>query len=166
MALAAVRPAQPADCAAMAAVQLAVWRGPYAAFLPPAVIAELDPDTAALAWHRAVTGSGDAQVLVATEREEVVGFTAGAGDEVSTLLVEPRWTRRGHGGRLLGSLAGRLRTTGALQGQVWVVDADTAGRAFYPRHSWLPDGTVRTSQHGPHALRELRHVGSLTARWE
>ncbi len=165
MGVAAIREAEAGDAAAMAAVQLDVWRTAYADFLPAAVLQVLDQDAATRAWKLAIISAGPAHVLVATEGAEVVGFAAGAHSEVHTVLVAPRWARRGHGGRLFGTLAERLRADGAAEGEVWVAEGDTAARAFFPGHGWLPDGTVRTSHHGAQVLRELRHVGPLTASW-
>ncbi len=166
MGVAAVREAGAGDASAIAAVQLDVWRTAYASFLPTDVLDSVDEDSATRAWKLAVISAGPAHVLVATEGSEVVGFAAGAGSEMSTLLVAPRWTRRGHGGRLLGALAERLRRGGAEYGEMWVAEGDQAARAFLPGHGWLPDGTVRTSQHGARVLRELRHTGTLHTSWE
>ncbi len=166
MGVAAVRAADAADAAAMAAMQLEVWRTAYRSFLPAEVLAELDADTAGRAWERAITSPGAAHLLVATESGELAGFAVGAEAEVATLLVAPRWGRRGHGGRLLGTLAERLRVDGAERGLVWVAEGDEAARAFFPAHGWEPDGTVRTSHHGARVLRELRHTGSLLPRWQ
>ncbi len=163
--VAAVRDAAVADAAAMAEVQRDVWRTAYAEFLPPEVLEALTVSTATAAWERAVTAAGDAHLVVATENDEVTGFAAGAGAEVATLLVAPRWTRRGHGGRLLGTLAERLRANGAERAQVWVAEGDVAARGFFPRHGFRADGAVRTSHHGARVLRELRHIGSLEVGW-
>ena len=80
---------------------------------------------------------------------------------VSTLLVEPRWGRRGHGGRLLAAAAGVLRDAGATRGIVWVPAEDSASLNFYRRVSWDPDGTVRTLDANGRALREVRLAGPL-----
>lgn len=165
MGVGGVRDAEAGDASAMAEMQLDVWRTAYAHFLPTSVLDALDAAEATRAWKMAIISAGPAHVLVATEGVEVVGFGAGMGQEVSTLLVAPRWARRGHGGRLLGTLAERLGADGAEQGEVWVAEGDEAARAFFPGHGWLPDGVVRTSHHGAQVLRELRHVGSLAASW-
>jgi GNAT superfamily N-acetyltransferase len=166
MAVAAVREAEAGDASAMAAVQLDVWRTAYADFVPAEVLSAVDYESATRAWKLAIISAGPAYVLVATEGSEVVGFAAGAGSEVSALVVAPRWTRRGHGGRLLGTLAERLRSGGSLRGEIWVAEGDAAARAFFPGHGWAPDGTVRTSHHGARVLRELRHTGALRTSWE
>ncbi|GAB2921635.1 hypothetical protein GCM10027047_18750 [Rhodococcus aerolatus] len=165
MAEAGVRDAAPSDAAAIAAVQLAVWRGPWAEFLPPDALADLTDDGVAQRWRAAVTGDGDAHVLVATEGPEVVGFAAAAGDELATLLVAPRWGRRGHGGRLLGVVAERLAAGLAGTGTAWVAEHDTASQAFLPRHGWVADGAVRSSTLGARVLRERRHTGPVPLPW-
>ncbi|MGZ4531372.1 MAG: N-acetyltransferase family protein [Mycobacteriaceae bacterium] len=168
MGAAEVRDATVDDAAAMAALQLDVWRTVYVSFLPPQVLEQLDQDSARQSWERAIGASGDAHLLVATESGAVVGFGVAIGAEIATLLVAPRWSRRGHGGRLLGTLSERLASTGASHGEVWVPEGDEAARAFFPAHRWRPDGTVRTSHHGaPGAavLHELRHTGPLTPTW-
>jgi GNAT superfamily N-acetyltransferase len=118
---------------------------------------------------------------VATEGDAVAGFClAGPATEedvadavgavpddagrvglVATLLVSPRWGRRGHGGRLLVAAAEGLRTAGAARGITWVPERDAASRAFYARVGWEPDGTVRTLDAGGRLLREVRLGGPL-----
>ena len=73
---------------------------------------------------------------------------AQAWGEIRTLLVEPRWGRRGHGGRLLAAAVGALLEGGALYGQVWVPEVDEASRRLDARAGWEPDGTVRGAGHG------------------
>lgn len=168
MGTAAVREARAEDAADIAAVQVEVWRTAYVSFLPPEVLEQLDVDEVRAAWERAITTPGEAQVLVATESGAVTGFAAGTGMEIATVLVAPRWTRRGHGGRLLGTLGEGLAAAGAERGVVWVAEGDEAGRSFFSAHGWLADGTVRTSHltaGGAGVLRELRHTGPLRADW-
>ena len=114
-------------------------------------------------------------MLVATEGGWTVGFVAAgpadvpadsplgpeAWGEVGALLVEPRWGRRGHGGRLLAAAAEALRERGARYGLAWVPEKDDASRRFYARAGWEPDGTVRGLDTGDGVLREVRYTGSL-----
>jgi GNAT superfamily N-acetyltransferase len=86
--------------------------------------------------------------------------------EIGALLVEPRWGRRGHGGRLLATAAHALHEAGALYGLAWVPEADAASRAFYARAGWEPDGTVRVLDTGEGTLREVRLTGSLDLKLE
>ena len=169
-----VRPARPDDAAEIARIQVVTWRTAYRSLLPREVLDEWDPDGAAAAWQSAVAspptpGHG---VLVALERNAVVGFAAfgpaelsdgetsdpaGPTTEVSTLLVEPRWGRRGHGSRLLAAVVDVARGGGAARLQVWLPEADAVSVGFYESAGWAPDGWARTLDTGAGGgLRELR----------
>lgn len=178
MALASVRPATAADAAAVAQVQRTVWTSAYAELLPPGAVDGFDTDAVARAWADPIAAGA---VRIAVEGDAVVGFCAagpasaedladagGAVPEdassvglVATLLVEPRWGRRGHGGRLLVETAAALRAGGATRAIAWVPERDVASRRFYERAGWDPDGTVRTLDAGGRPLREIRVGGTL-----
>lgn len=185
MADADVRAAGPGDAAEIARIQLTTWRSAYAELLPAEVLSALDESDTEQQWRQTLSG-GPATVWLATEGPWPVGFcAAGPAPEeesraadgtaaadadtvayVSTLLVEPRWGRRGHGGRLLGTAARDLAARGSTRGITWVPEADSASTAFFRRVGWDPDGTVRTLEAGGRPLRELRLSGSLDLRFE
>ena len=169
-----VRPAQPDDDAEIARIQVVTWRTAYRAVLPPAVLDDWDADAATAAWRAAIAapptpGHG---VLVALERNAVVGFAAfgpaelGDGEaadpagptaEVSTLLVEPRWGRRGHGSRLLAAVVDVNRGSGVARLQVWLPETDRVSAGFYESAGWAPDGWARILDTGDAApIREIR----------
>jgi GNAT superfamily N-acetyltransferase len=169
-----VRPARPDDAAEIARIQLVTWRTAYRALLPTTVLDEWDADAATASWRAAVAspptpGHG---VLVALERNTVVGFAAfgpaelaegetgdpaGPTAELSTLLVEPRWGRRGHGSRLLAAVADVARGGGAARLQVWLPETDSVSAGFYESAGWAPDGWARTLDTGDaEPLREIR----------
>lgn len=179
MAVARVRAATPRDAPTLAALHAATWRAAYFELLPAGVLDRLDAPHLRQAWADAIEGG--AMVLIATEGDAPVGFVvAGPAPEddvaaadgalppdaartvlVSTLLVEPRWGRRGHGGRLLAAAAAALRDAGATRGIAWVPAEDPALLSFYRRAGWNPDATVRTLDAGGQFLREVRLTGSL-----
>jgi GNAT superfamily N-acetyltransferase len=168
-----VRPALPDDATAIARVQAVTWRAAYRELLPAAVLDDWDDDAATAAWRAAVTspptpGHG---VLVALEGQTVVGFAAfgpaeltdgetadpaGPSSEVSTLLVEPRWGRRGHGSRLLAAVADVAGAGGAARLQVWLPESDQVSSGFYESAGWAPDGWARTLDTGGTPIREVR----------
>lgn len=176
--LASVRAATPADVQDLVRIQLDTWRIAYSNLLPPDVFAALDPAEAADAWRAALDS---VRLFVAIEGDWTVGFcAAGFAPEpdlvdadgvlpddastvalISTLLVEPRWGRRGHGGRLLATAAQALRGDGATRGVAWVPEADQASRNFYARVGWAADGTARMLDAGGQPLREIRLAGAL-----
>ncbi|MDX8048192.1 GNAT family N-acetyltransferase [Lentzea sp. BCCO 10_0798] len=177
MADAGVHTATAADLSEIVRIHRETWRLAYAELLPPEVLDALDTDEA---WALAVRSGA---VLKATEGEWVVGFVVASkapDEEVAkadgslpedaattallSVLVEPRWGRRGHGTRLVAEAVRRLRETGATRGIAWVPEADKASRNFYERLGWTGDGTVRTLDAGGRPLREVRVSGPLEIR--
>lgn len=175
MAEAAVRTAVPQDVPEITRIHRDTWRAAYAELVPAQVLDDLDAEPA---WREAVEHSA---VFVATEGEWTVGFCVAVhapAEEVAkadgtlppdaettalvSVLVEPRWGRRGHAGRLLATAATALRGQGATRGIAWIPEADRASKAFYSRIGWMPDGTVRTLDAAGRPLRELRVSGDLS----
>jgi GNAT superfamily N-acetyltransferase len=170
---ASVRPAVPDDAAEIARIQVVTWRTAYRSVLPPATLDDWDGDAATASWRAAIAspptpGHG---VLVALERNTAVGFAAfgpaeltsgeepdpaGPSAEVGTLLVEPRWGRRGHGSRLLAAVSDLARADGVARLQAWLLEADQASAQFYESAGWGPDGWARTLETGSEPLREIR----------
>lgn len=179
MAQAGVRTATAADVPVLAALHRETWRFGYAELLAREVLDGLDDPENAHAWATAVDGG--ATVLIANEGNTDVGFCVAApapaaeiaaadgtpppdADSIaliSTLLVLPRWGRRGHGGRLLATAAARLREAGARRGVAWVPAEDSASLGLYRRAGWELDNTVRTLDAAGHPLREVRVTGTL-----
>ncbi|KOX20349.1 GCN5 family acetyltransferase [Saccharothrix sp. NRRL B-16348] len=178
MADATVRTAQPDDVAEIARIHRDTWRTAYRDIVPAEVLEAIDVEQTAPAWAEAV---GHGQVFVAIEGTWTVGFcVAGLAPEeevahadgslpedaattaLVSVLVEPRWGRRGHGGRLLATAASHLREAGATRGVAWVPEADKASIGFYGKAEWDADGTVRTLDAGGRPLREIRVTGGLS----
>ena len=180
MSTVSVREAGEADAAEIARIQRVTWRTAYEGVLSEQALAELDSAGTEARWAEAIRHPGS-RIHVAFEGGFAVGFcVAGPAprDDVAdaagnvppdadrtgligTLLVEPRWSRRGHGARLLAAAATALRDLGADRGITWAAESDTATLAFYRRAGWHPDGTVRTLDTGDRRLRELRLTGAL-----
>jgi L-amino acid N-acyltransferase YncA len=170
MALATVRRAVDNDLDALVRIQSDTWRAAYTQLVPAEAMEQLTGPGAREAWRAAIGAGGGRHVFVASEGEWTVGFCAAvyiAGEdgaaiaEVATLLVEPRWGRRGHGGRLLATAAEALRGHGAEVGWAWVPEADAVSRAFYGHAGWEADGAVRGLDTGAGTLREVRLSGPL-----
>ncbi|MEO8889819.1 MAG: GNAT family N-acetyltransferase [Jatrophihabitantaceae bacterium] len=177
MADVSVRAARPDDAAEIGRIQVETWRTGYASILPAPILDALADDIAAAAWRDAVVEppSRRHHVLVALEQEWTVGFAAvGPAEElrpedpapdttveISPLLVEPRWGRRGHGSRLLAAVVDHVRGDGMTRGLVWIPEQDTTSREFYLSAGWAPDGLVRALDTGAGELREIRLHASL-----
>jgi GNAT superfamily N-acetyltransferase len=174
MAIAAVRPAAVHDVDEIVRIQAGTWAAAYAELVPAAALEQLNGSAARQAWTDAVTTGAGHHVLVATEGDWTVGFCAAAAQqpttdvetwgEIGALLVEPRWGRRGHGGRLLAAAAEAMSAAGVRYGLAWIPEPDEASRRFYARAGWEPDGAVRGLDTGDGTLREVRVTGSLELR--
>jgi GNAT superfamily N-acetyltransferase len=159
-----VRPARAEDAERVAAVQLSTWRTAYDGLLPAEVLDTPLVQVAAL-WLGAVERPPTPahRLLVALERDELVGFAAlqpeeddpGAG-ELASLLVEPRWGRRGHGSRLLAAAVDTWRLDGVERALAWVWDRDVASRRFLTAAGWEVDGAARGLDTGPRVERQVR----------
>ncbi|HEY3736889.1 MAG TPA: GNAT family N-acetyltransferase [Jatrophihabitans sp.] len=181
MADVSVRPARPEDAAEIGRIQIETWQVAYTEILPEPIRESLTIDAAVAAWTAAITTppSPRHHVLVALEQEWSVGFVALApsededalrhgGDapiqgastvEIATMLVEPRWGRRGHGSRLLAAAIDHARGDGMTTAIAWIPEQDEASRAFLSSAGWAPDGMVRALDTGAGELREIRlHV--------
>ena len=164
MADVSVRPARPEDAERVARVQLSTWRTAYAELLPAAALDVPEVQAAAL-WLGAVESppTPTHRLLVAMERDDLVGFAAsGRSDEVDgavellTLLVEPRWGRRGHASRLLAASVDHWRGDGFGTAVAWAWERDPATRAFLTGSGWEPDGAARGLDTGERVERQLR----------
>ena len=165
-----VRPARPADAERIARVQLSTWRTAYAHLLPTSALDTPEVRAAAL-WLGAVESppTPGHRVLVAFERDELVGFLAygpadevtggvevPGGVEVTALLVEPRWGRRGHGSRLVAAAVEDWRRDGTAVAVCWAWERDPATRAFLTAGGWEPDGARRGLDTGESVPQQLR----------
>ena len=165
-----MRPARPEDAERVAAVQLSTWRTAYA-FLPAEAL-DVPAEQAAALWLRAIElpPTPTHRLLVAMEGAALVGFAASGPDdedpalvEVSTLLVEPRWGRRGHGSRLLAATVDHWQQDGAATAVAWVWERDTASRSFLTGAGWDLDGTARGLDTGPRVELQVRMHADVSA---
>jgi GNAT superfamily N-acetyltransferase len=174
-----VRPARPADAEDIARVQAVTWRTAYREVLPGDLLDAWDEASASAAWRAAVATppTPGHVVLVALDGNTVAGFTAfgpaeladgetahpsGPTAEISTLLVEPRWGRRGHASRLLAAVVDIARDQGIARLTTWLPEADRVSVDFFGTAGWEPDGWARTLDTGATPMREIRLHTTLT----
>lgn len=154
MADVSVRIAWADDALAIAGLQTRVWAQEYADLL--GVHAQLDAEATAAAWHSSLTRSTDARnrVLVALERNRVVGFavTIPAADpdcdpvsvgEVVEFIVDPAERHLGHGSRLLQAAVDTLVADNFTRAVSWVTTTNDGRRDFLASAGWAPDGAHR-----------------------
>ena len=174
-----VRPAVIEDAAEIGRLQNETWQQAYAKVLPPPVLQALSAEQFAESWRQAIEAppSRAHRVLVAQDGAATVGFAAFGPDAdrqpedpdpettaaIATMLVEPRWGRRGHGSRLLAAVADLARADGITRLVAWVPAADTASLEFYRGAGWEADGLQRSLDTGAGIIPELRLHARLEA---
>jgi len=182
-----VRPARPADAERIARVQLSTWRTAYADLLPAQALDVPEVQAAAL-WLGAIESppTPTHRVMVAFERDELVGFAASGpaspaevdaaevnptevdavevdAVELLALLVEPRWGRRGHGSRLLAASVEDWRRDGRRPAVCWAFELDPATRSFLTSAGFEAAGPTRGLDTGEQVRRQLLLHADLTS---
>lgn len=141
-----VRPATPADAAAIAAIQVRSWLTGYPGL--KGEIEAFDTDSLTETWREALTEpgvhGGHRAAFVAIGEEMVVGFATLDGGELLALEVNPLHRRRGHGSRLLAAVADQARAHRAGHLGCWCPVPDEARRNFLQSAGFQPDQGLRT----------------------
>lgn len=161
MADVSVRPARPEDAEHVAHVQQATWAQAYASLVGPL---DVPLEQVAAVWLNAIEAppSPDHRVLVALEGGSVVGFAASepvsaTEVELSALMVDPRWGRRGHGSRLVQASVEHWSAFDVAL--AWVFEADTVLSGFLESAGWAFDGLGRGLDTGARVVPQRRmHV--------
>ena len=95
----------------------------------------------------------DASVLVAERQGEIVGEAVRVGSELRDLYVVPEAWGTGAARALMDEVLAEMRTSGATEATLWVVEANARARRFYEREGWEPTGETRATPLGPGELQ-------------
>ena len=139
-------------------MQQSTWEQAYASLVGPL---DVPLEQVAAVWLNAIEAppSPEHRVLVALDGGALVGFAASepASDdevELTALMVEPRWGRRGHGSRLLQA---SVEHWGSYPTAVaWCFEADTVLSGFLESAGWAFDGLGRGLEAGDRVVRQRR----------
>ena len=169
-----IRPAGPADAAAVAAVHVASWQGAYRGVLPDEV---LDGPELAVnrlrQWERLLTEPGPRAVdLVAEDdAEQIVGLLHagptrdddGGPDtaEVVAIYASPDAWGTGAGRGLMSTALDRLRALGFTDVTLWVLDSNDRARGFYERAGFASDGATKSEELRGTPVTEVRYRRAL-----
>jgi ribosomal protein S18 acetylase RimI-like enzyme len=137
----ALRPATPADAAAIAPFHVEIWRETYRDLAPPQIFQAMDVATRLARWQGLLADPTRATVVA-----EVDGVLAGFGlcgppldpiygarGEIKNLFVGRGFARRGIGQRLMGEMAAILAARGHVGAGLGVVVGNAPAIAFYEK---------------------------------
>jgi GNAT superfamily N-acetyltransferase len=169
-----IRLAQPGDAHAIADIQVRGWQATYGGHLNADWLASLSAAAWSKSWEPRLVAAGRDGPLVAESAGHVVGFASfGPVDpaapmpadyaELYTLYVEPSLTSHGIGAALLAASERAMALAGYSQALLWCYEFNARARRFYERHGWTCDGTLRSYEAGPDAIRYVRELGIETA---
>jgi GNAT superfamily N-acetyltransferase len=162
-----VRVAWADDAPAIGALQVRAWQTAYAGLLP----AEAFPDEtiATEAWRSSMTRPADARnrVLVALERNRVVGFAVVgpaadpdcdpiADGELLEITVDADERGKGHGSRLLTAAVDTMTADRFTRAVYWAIATDDELRTFLTSAGWAADTA--------HRELDLDGTGSTTVK--
>jgi GNAT superfamily N-acetyltransferase len=145
-----LRRADVSDAGAIAAFHTAVWREAYRGVVPDTYLDGVDEVQRTARWSTRLR-SGARSVVVAAVGTRLVGVVSVARKadrefpdlpptpplELKSLYLDAAWRGSGLADRLL--LAG----IGDAPAFLWVFDANQRAKAFYRRHSFVPDGAAK-----------------------
>ena len=175
-----VRQATAADARDIAAIRVTSWRSAYDGLIPSALLERLDvrfeAQRRAQNWPRYHTDPRSVEFLalrsghavgwasVGPCRDDDVG--AGVRGELFALYALPAQWSTGVGHALMTAAEESLRSSGFRTASLWVLDGNERAAAFYERHGWREDGSVKDDERivgstGIPALRERRRVRDL-----
>lgn len=155
-----VRRAEPADAPSMAKVHVDTWRETYRGLMSDAVL----DDPALLGWREtfwaaALTDPKYNQntVAVASYEGTLIGIAMSGpaldeagGQQLYLLYAYAAFHGSGVGAALLNAVIAP-----EVPAELWVADPNPRAQAFYRRHGFVPDGTVRTDD-GVRSVRMVR----------
>ncbi len=166
-----VRPARPADAAAMARAHARSWRATYTGLLPDAVIDEVvaaEPERVER-WRARLGEPAEGRgSFVAEVDGRIVGsaFWGPCRDpgasrdtgEVYGIYLDPDVIGRGIGRQLFAAAVDALIAAGFARGVLWVLDTNRRARRFYEAAGWRPDGLTKVDERPAGVLHELRYA--------
>ncbi|HEX8123814.1 MAG TPA: GNAT family N-acetyltransferase [Solirubrobacteraceae bacterium] len=150
-----IRPSRAGDGEPLARVHERCWCISYAGIADPAWIVDRPFDDRVAEWERYAMGGG-APMWVADDDGAVIGEVAAGASrdaeapewtgELLAIYVDPDRQGAGVGSALLERAVAELRRAGHQRATLWTFGNNPRATAFYERHGWRADGTVRAEQ--------------------
>ena len=115
---------------------------------------ESDEQDMAPAWIAERGGTAIGFVATGPPRDEDVPLP---GAEIYAIYVLPQEWRSGAGRALLKTAVNHWRERSAATLVLWVLEANSAGRAFYEALGWEADGRSQQIDFGAFSVPEIRY---------
>ncbi|GGS31238.1 GNAT family N-acetyltransferase [Actinokineospora fastidiosa] len=158
-----IRPAEPADAAAIAEIWRLGWLDAHLGNVPDALAeARIEAGFTDRAERRARGDDDAARTLVAEVAGAVAGFVMVVGDEVEQVYVAAEHRGRGVAGPLLAAAEDAVRAEDHRQAWLAVVAGNTPARRFYERQGWTDTGPFDHHAPGGFVVPAHRYVRDLT----
>jgi ribosomal protein S18 acetylase RimI-like enzyme len=93
---------------------------------------------------------------------KAVGAASSEQGELWGLYAHPNAFSTGVGHALIAAVETALRQDGFSSAYLWVLDGNDRAAAFYERHGWFEDGTVKLDERQSLTLLEQRRIKPLT----
>jgi GNAT superfamily N-acetyltransferase len=164
-----VRQASTPDARAIAEITVLAWQAAYVDILPSALLAGLSIEAREIAWRMRFEAedSGIAPVWIAEREGQPIGFISSGPRrdddlprealEVYSIYVLPEAWRSGVGQTLMAAALDHAAGARAPVVVLWVLRDNRAGRAFYEKLGWRPDGAQQAFDVGDEAVPEVRY---------
>jgi GNAT superfamily N-acetyltransferase len=165
-----LRPAEPADAAAVARVHVRSWQIAYRGLLPDEYLDGLQAEERVPHYSFGDRRPGQPATTVAIEGGEIGGFaTTGpsrdldraGGGELYALYVDPTRWDRGVGRALMRDSRERLAQAGFPDAHLWVLTGNARAERFYRLDGWTPDGARRPEELWGVVVSEIRYRTAL-----
>ena len=169
-----IRPAIPADAAAVAAVHVASWREAYRTILPAEYLARLSVERRQQVWRESIE-TGSPRLLVAEIADSLAGFSAfgpcrdeGAGPdafEIWAIYLSPAHWSHGVGRALWFGSRARMIESGARTVSLWVFPDNARAIRFYRAAGFVEEpGSLKSFELGGTEVQEIRYVLHIAER--
>ncbi|MDQ3865627.1 MAG: GNAT family N-acetyltransferase [Actinomycetota bacterium] len=169
-----IRPGRGEDAPAVAAVFSEAARAGWSRLFPPAWFDALD--AAPERFRRDLEGFEWAEVLVAEEDDEILGFAtvrpSADGDadetvgELHMLYVRPAVWGRGVGRALLAEAVAAIARRGFGEATLWTEARNARPRRVYEAAGWRLDGPRRVRAFGGATVVDVRYRIALARDWQ
>lgn len=167
-----VRRATLDDVAGIARVHVQSWQSAYAGQVPAEVIDAQDEQKRSALWLQLLRNSRYV-AHVAVRNDIICGFCSlirssdpGTNEltgEIATIYVDPAHWRSGAGKALMDASMEVARAAGYRTITLWVLESNLAGRRFYERIGFAPDGATKQQERADCLLSEVRYRLELPA---